>query len=298
LHPAGYNVAFIASKCKVAPKKYVSVPRLELEAARLGSRLAQMIAKELQLKFSKRMFWTDSQTALSWIKSDHRKYKTFVANRVADILETTITSEWNWIPGRRNVADEATKKIKKIDLTPDGRWFAGPDFLKSPEEKWPDWKNEQLDGETTAELKTKYVGVHDVVDGKMFDVLKSERFSKFSRFSRTVAWIIRALYNFRRKQKPSVLYQNQSIRQLLSHVPELSSDEIDTAEFLIFRKAQLESFPNEVTLLQAGKYIDKTSKLWKLSPYMDSTNQIIKLRGRIDAAPFVEIDFKRPIILD
>jgi hypothetical protein len=110
---------------------------LELEACRLGVRLARVVIEETSLKITKKMFWTDSQTALSWIVSDHRK---FVANRVGDILESSTVAEWNWIPERKNVADEATKKMKNIDLSPTGRWLSGPEFLRCAEDEWQKWR--------------------------------------------------------------------------------------------------------------------------------------------------------------
>lgn len=104
------NVVFVASKCKVAPKSYVSVPRLELEAARIGVCLADSIKAELTVRINRSFFWTDSRTSLAWIQSDHRRYNQYVANRVSRILETSTIAQWHWIAGKENVADEATKR--------------------------------------------------------------------------------------------------------------------------------------------------------------------------------------------
>jgi hypothetical protein len=84
-----------------------------------------------------KFFWTDSQTVLSWIQSDHRKYTQFVANRVSEILDSCSMKSFRWIPGTKNVADEATKRLNKINLTSNGRWMSGPQFLKLPECDWP-----------------------------------------------------------------------------------------------------------------------------------------------------------------
>lgn len=130
------NVAQIGAKVKVAPLEPVSVPRLELQAALIGSRYAQTIRQTLSIKIDKTHFWSDSTTVLGWLHS-RRKYKPFVAYRVAEIRETTDLRDWHYIPTQQNVADDATKSRKKIDLDPEGRWFTGPQFLHQDETFWP-----------------------------------------------------------------------------------------------------------------------------------------------------------------
>ncbi|PZC72872.1 hypothetical protein B5X24_HaOG210397 [Helicoverpa armigera] len=49
-HDANIRVAFIASKCRVAGNKPITVPRLELQAAVLASRLAETITNEHKMK--------------------------------------------------------------------------------------------------------------------------------------------------------------------------------------------------------------------------------------------------------
>jgi hypothetical protein len=75
------DVAFFASKNKVAPKKHLYIPRLELQAALLGVRLTKAIIMEHSMDIDKCMYWSDSRTILGWIASDHRNYKQFVPNK-------------------------------------------------------------------------------------------------------------------------------------------------------------------------------------------------------------------------
>lgn len=49
------EVSFAGAKTKVAPQKLLSIPRLELQAAVLGSRLAKTIEREHSLKIDKRV---------------------------------------------------------------------------------------------------------------------------------------------------------------------------------------------------------------------------------------------------
>lgn len=80
-----YHTRFIAAKSRVAPLKPLTIPRLELQAAVLATRLYQTIAEETRLKFEKVIFFTDSNIVLSWIRSQARDFKPFVSARVAEI---------------------------------------------------------------------------------------------------------------------------------------------------------------------------------------------------------------------
>jgi len=58
------------------------MPRLELLAAFIGTRLAMFVIKALShLNFTKIVLWSDSQIVLHWIQSD-TKLPMFVENRV------------------------------------------------------------------------------------------------------------------------------------------------------------------------------------------------------------------------
>ncbi|XP_055605274.1 uncharacterized protein LOC129753482 [Uranotaenia lowii] len=99
----------VSSKTKVAPLELHSMPRMELLAAVIGARLKKTIIQEHSLHIAKTFMWSDSSTVLSWIRSDVRRYRQYVAFRVNEILNLTTIDEWNWVPTRLNVADEATK---------------------------------------------------------------------------------------------------------------------------------------------------------------------------------------------
>lgn len=67
------------------------------------------------------------------------------------------------------------------------------------------------------------------------------------------------------------------------------------SEIVINRFIQNDIFKDEICLLRAGHSINKTSPLYKCSPYLEN-NSVMRLRGRIDLANISE-ETKRPIIL-
>ena len=130
-----YEVNLVAAKSRVAPLKQLTVPRLELQAAVLASRLAKTIQEESRIHFKSVHFFTDSTITLAWIKSPARAFKPFVSARVGEIQSNSEPSQWRHIPGDVNAADDLSRGISAQDLT--GRWRHGPEFLRLPEELWP-----------------------------------------------------------------------------------------------------------------------------------------------------------------
>ena len=76
-------------KTRVAPIKYITIPRMELVAATLSVKISALLQKELQLLNVKETFWTDSEVVLGYIRNESRKFKVFVANRTEMIRDHT-----------------------------------------------------------------------------------------------------------------------------------------------------------------------------------------------------------------
>ncbi|GFW18882.1 integrase catalytic domain-containing protein [Trichonephila clavipes] len=82
---------------RVAPLKLLSIPCLELMACCVGARLVNSILKALNMPDLKVTLWSDSTTALWWIK-EYGNWSVFVANRVKEIRQLTQIQSWKYVP--------------------------------------------------------------------------------------------------------------------------------------------------------------------------------------------------------
>lgn len=124
-------------KSRNAPLKFMSVPRLELQAAVLATRMNSSLRAELDLDIERTQYWTDSEIVLHYLRNVKRRFQTFVANRVHEIKENSQVGEWRYVPGILNPADDASRGLDPSRLSADGRWLRGPDFLWKDESCWP-----------------------------------------------------------------------------------------------------------------------------------------------------------------
>lgn len=272
----GVHCAIVRAKTKVAPLNPISIPRMELQGALLGTRLAMDVEKNHSIKVTSRVFWTDSRTVLSWLQGDPKQYRQFVSFRVGEILESTNTNEWRWIPGKMNVADDATKWSNTLDINSTNRFLSGPPFLRQNETDWPE-QNGSLEI-VTVDLK---VHVNQTKYQAPKIMINPEKYSDWSRTLRVQYNVQRAIFCFKKDHEK---YEWSRIKQM------------QIAEFQLLKIAQWEVFKDEILTLSEGRAIDKASAIYSYSPYLDDTG-LLRVKGRIELLADVHDDQKWPIIL-
>ena len=112
--PNGFYVSFIAGKCLVTPYKPITIPRLQLTAARTIVRLLNKIREETNYKIDKVFLWSDSQTVLRKLANSTTRFRIFDENRINEILASTDLSEWDYIRSELNPGD-LTRGIEADD---------------------------------------------------------------------------------------------------------------------------------------------------------------------------------------
>ncbi|XP_065076052.1 uncharacterized protein LOC135699688 [Ochlerotatus camptorhynchus] len=296
--------SLVQAKSKVAPLRPYSTPRLELMAAVLGAKMAETVRTNHSLCINRVQFWTDSSTVYSWIVSDHRKYKVFVAYRIGEILSKTNSSDWRWIRTKLNIADDLTKWKEGTRIKSNSPWFIGPKFLYEAEDTWP--HPEPPRPNVTEELRASSLFHRIKVTGPLIDC---GRISKWNIVVRTVANVLRFISNIRRKQQGLPIESLRADARVMrlgrgSAVAverPLSREEYQEAERHLWKMAQSESFADEVKMLvrcRKGKCeaIDRSSNLFKLSPVLDEYN-VMRMDGRVQEGEFVPFELQFPVIL-
>ena len=231
--------------------RHLSKPRLELQAAVVAVRLKEQIVKEHEMKINSYSFWSDSTTVLQWIHSSHRKQQVFVANRVAEILDTTDVSQWKHVSGINNSADNGTRAINLEELKK-SEWLNVPAWLKRPESECP----EQLNLIIVSDEENIPSLVFLIQAEEKKAVIQWEQFSNFNRLENTVAYAQRTLS----KLKPATLL--------------VIIEEREKAKSIMFNLLQRELFGEEMKSLEAGKEIPKGSKILEFSPFIDEEELI------------------------
>ena len=121
----------------MAPKRQLSIPRLELSAALTGAQLADLLGKELTMPIQKIIMYSDSTTVLRWLQSDSCRYKVFVGTRVSEIQTLTDVQNWHYVDTANNPADDITRGKSVAELCQESSWRNGPPFLSQPPHQWP-----------------------------------------------------------------------------------------------------------------------------------------------------------------
>ena len=123
--------SFILGKSRLAPvrNKTMTIPRLELQAAVLASRLKTTILSKLKLKVNQVFLWSDLSTVLKYVKNEKVNFGQYIMHRSNEIRNNSNPQDWRYVPSDLNIADDCSRGVKFNDLSNNHRWITGPSFL-------------------------------------------------------------------------------------------------------------------------------------------------------------------------
>ena len=182
------NCNIVMAKSRVAPLKFVSVPRLELTAATLAVKISVQLKQELDIKIDEERFWTDSKVVLAYLQNNKKRFKTYVANRVHQIKNNSDVSQWYYIQSNENPADDCSRGLTIKKTSKVKRWFTGPEFLWRPISTWKNESKEFEVDDNDSEVKVIKVNSLQLKDGVLSTL--EERISSWSKMKRVMGYIL------------------------------------------------------------------------------------------------------------
>ncbi|XP_062614568.1 uncharacterized protein LOC134276324 [Saccostrea cucullata] len=278
------HVGFVLGKCKLAPMKGHSVPRLELCAAVMSVQIYDIINEELDMNVNSVRFYTDSLVVLGYIHNQSRRFYKYVENRVDRIRKSTTPDQWQYISTKHNPAYSGTRNMTAEDIIND-RWILGPPQLREPIEDNLNTEYHLCDPENDVEIrKTKDVETLKTTFNDKGDQLEAFRIThRLERFS-TWKVLVRSIDRLRTLSRSY-------------HSPKdlAASNNLFSSEDLIIRMVQRQVFAQEIVCLQSHRSLPRSSSLISLNPVIDK-NGLLRVGGRLKRG-YLSINERHPLII-
>lgn len=276
----------LITKSRVAPLRGLSIPRLELCAAVLGSQLVDKLRNGTDFTGSV-TFWTDSTVVLYWLRAPPADWKVFVSNRIAEVQRLSKGFQWRHVPTEHNPADKISRGIRPNQIMDDELWWHGPQYLSQPVSYWP----ETLPNSTPLPMTEMEFERRQIVALNCVEIDDSifSKFSELGKLLKVVAWCLRFSTNIRKRADERI-------------IGKLTPIDIEKALKSVIHLAQAAVFSNEIHQLTLSKMnanqnivIDSKSPLKNLNVFLDD-NGLIRLNSRLSnlEGPY---DTKFPLVI-
>lgn len=268
------ELTFVCARARLTPLKQQSIPRKELQAVLLLSRLMQTIKHATRFKLLYQKIWTDSLTAIHWLRGQSKSYRSYVACRVGEITtEFDPIHEIAYVPTDKNVIDLISRGCNAGEMK---SVIQGPEYLRQPPAYWPEMPKIVPNDKEDSELKKFYTRNAKVLTAKLESaepIVEPTRFSSWSRLVMVTARLLSL------KDLPKKLW----LKELLPKIAEFPScQRIKEAKIYWIRFAQ--------------RSLDfNNNNIMKLHPFLDNEG-VYRVGGRIDKAP-LSYDLRHPHLI-
>lgn len=297
----------VAAKTKIAPKGSfkITIPKLELQAAELLSRLTEKIADSLTISKTETVAFSDSEVVLAWVKGDINRWTPFVQNRVQKITKIISKEKWGYCSTKLNPADLATRGIFTRKLIANKLWFHGPEFLRDAG---------AVSNDSTLRVDMKNLSSGDIPEQrKTVHLVKCEegercrhymivKFSNFNRLVRVFGYVLRFVKIVRDRKIKAIRFaihqrvtRSKEIISFSSENVALNSFEYSASLRAIIRYVQRVHYTKEIALLSSNQRLTKNSSLFNVDPFIDCDG-IVRSKSRLQNAD-LSFETKNLIIL-
>ncbi|XP_055633280.1 uncharacterized protein LOC129773662 [Toxorhynchites rutilus septentrionalis] len=274
----------LCSKSKLAPigNHRTTLPRLELCASVLLARLIANVQSIINVTIFEIHAWTDSQVVLAWLKGGASKWKTFVANRVAEITTHLPAINWDHINTQQNPADLISRGAIPEQLRDNSLWWNGP--VWSPKSGHSQSTDSYVSSVTLQEAqqigreqKTMSVSLIAAYQNSFLDNMMTRFYPDLLMLLRVTARLLRFRY-----------YNSRENSRLLPY-------EIERALRIYVKHIQQLHFGSELLRLQQKREVSRHSSLNQLKPMLDECG-LIRVGGRLQHSG-LSYDVIHPILL-
>lgn len=258
----------------------MTIPRLELCAAKLLAEQVTKVLNAIQLEISSTVLWTDAKIVLAWIDRLKPDAPVFVRNRVTAIQQLSGRFEWRHVSTALNPADHISRGLYPVKLMKCALWWRGPEFLRTRVDAvLPQNEEDDVDhiGNDGVEIDTLTVTVDEKTNAPLETI---NRCSDYRKLQRTFGYVARFLHNCRSK-----IDKRQGVLNVI---------DLREAELLVVRVVQFASYGEEIRCILKEHPVK--GKLRNLNPVFDKVERTLRVGGRIRHSDLPR-EQKHPLIL-
>lgn len=287
----GYTVRFLFAKSRLVPISGITIPKGELLAIKIGTRIQRYIRNSLKdLKIKRSIIWSDSKVALMWTLSDTTT-NIFVKNRCRKINETMKEHDNTslfYISTDINPADIASRGSTIDELEQYHQWIEGPDFLKLPDNQWNDQSQlSAIEMKKREQNPDQSLSVNAVMSDDSHDEHQAfpVNFTNYNSYYEVIGVVARVIYFFKFACQPFFM-KLMNIRdkaELPVRFSDIQVQLMKVAERIVIKRIQKEIPPPKHVPNKAEFIIDQ--------------NGIVRVKSRIPNANSNIPKFRDPIYL-